>query len=170
MESPVAASNHQTREDPLHAAETKAQEYLSGWQRARADYENLQKRLDAELAEAVDAGKDALLRSLLPVVDYLEAAVGSVPETLKHSPWTEGVLQTHKALRRFLTDVGVAPFGDRGVPLDPALHEAIAEEASDVAAGTITRVVTPGYLRDGRVLRPAKVKVSFGPRPSSSTL
>lgn len=159
----MGSTHDRTPADVLRAAEAKAHEHFAGWQRARADYENLQKRMEAELSEATRAETDSLLRSLLPVVDYFEAAVSSVPENLKSTPWTEGVLRTHQALHRFLKEIGVASIADHDVPLDPSRHEAIAEEESDLANGRIVRVASLGYLRNGHVLRPAKVTVSAGP-------
>jgi molecular chaperone GrpE len=48
-----------------------------------------------------------------------------------------------------------------GEPFDPALHQAvILEEADGVPSGTVLQELQKGYLLDGRVLRPAMVKVA----------
>lgn len=144
----------------LRAAEAAAEENLEGWKRARADFQNLETRLSDEVAGATQWGKDTVVQSLLPVADYFEAATSLVPDALKAHPWTEGILRIHQAFQSALRDHGVTPIADTGVPLDPALHEAIAEEMSASEPGTVASIVSPGYRRGDRVLRPAKVKVS----------
>ncbi len=144
----------------LRAAEAAAEENLEGWKRARADFQNLEKRLSDEVAGATQWGKDTVIQSLLPIADYFEAAVALVPDSLKPHPWMEGILRIHQAFQRVLRDQGVTPIADTGVPLDPAQHEAVAEEMSDGEPGTVASIVSPGYRRGERVLRPAKVKVA----------
>lgn len=152
----------------------KAAEHLAGWQRARADYENLRRRMERAGANAAEAAKDQLLFRLLPIVDYFAAAVAHVPESRKDDAWTEGVLRTQQALAGFLREAGITPIVATDVPLDPAEHEAVAEVPSAHPPGTIVAVVSTGYRRNGRVLRPAKVTVSKGAQalrhPSQGTV
>ena len=156
-----AGTVHRTKDDPhLQAAEAAATEYLSGWQRALADYENLRKDLEDRLAHASGAAQDSVLKDFLPILDYFEAAMRHTPEELKSHPWTTGVIQIYHAFRSFLQEAGVTATGEAGSPFDPKLHEAVAEEPSHLPAGTITEVLAAGYLRNGRVLRAARVKVS----------
>lgn len=164
-----AAAVHGSSASDSQEVKQKAAEHLAGWQRARADYENLRRRLEREGAHAAEAAKDQLLFRLLPIADYFAAALAHVPESLKDDAWTEGVLRTHQALEGFLREAGITPIAATDVPLDPAEHEAVAEVPSAHPRGTITAVVSTGYRRNGRVLRPAKVKVSAGP-PASSAL
>lgn len=148
----------------LEHAMKSAEENLAGWLRARADYENLLHRVETERAEATAAGADHVLRTLLPVVDSLSAAVAQMPESLKQDPWGEGMIRTRQLLEDCLRDVGVEVIADASIPFDPNLHEAVAEESSELPQGILTAVIANGYRRNGRVLRPAKVKVSAGPK------
>lgn len=158
-----AATLHRTNTDPrIAAAEAAAMEHLAGWQRARADYENLRKDLEDRLAQASGAAQDDILKDLLPIVDYFETAMRHMPESLKSDSWGTGIAQIHQAFRAFLQEADVTATGEVGSPFDPTLHEAVVEEASSLSAGTILEVITPGYLRNGRVLRPARVKLSKG--------
>lgn len=145
------------------AAETKALEYLDGWKRARADYENLQKRLQEEVAAAREDGKQGVLRQLLPTFDQFETAVATVPEPWRGSPWIEGLQRIQQGWRKTLDAAGVTVIEEAGVPFDPTRHEAIGEEASDYPVGTVAMVLARGYACHAVVLRPAKVKVSSGP-------
>lgn len=155
--------------DALRAAEAKAAEYLAGWQRARADYENLHKRLHGELAGATDHGQDALLRELLPTLDAFEAAVAALPGEWHAHPWTEGFTRIHGALHTLLERLGVGTISETGGRFDPTRQEAVAEELSPLPTGTVTAVITRGYHRNGRVLRPARVNVSAGKGEEAGT-
>lgn len=155
---------HRTKDDPrIAAAEAAATEHLAGWQRARADYENLQRNIEERLAQASGAAQDSILKDLLPIVDYFETAMRHMPDALKSDAWVTGMTQIHQAFRALLQETGVTVTGEVGTPFDPALHEAIADETSSLPAEIITEVSAPGYLRNGRVLRPARVKLSKGP-------
>lgn len=164
-----AQALHRADDGLLREAQTKAAEHLEGWQRARADYENLRKRFEAERSEAGAAATDALLKALLPIVDYFDAALREIPEQLQSDSWTKGILQIHQVLRGFLQGAGVTPLEELGMPFDPQKHEVVAEEASEQPVGTVVGVVARGYLRQGRVLRPAKVQVSSGPASEESS-
>lgn len=148
----------------VHAAANVAEEHLAGWQRARADYENLRRRIESERAAATDAGGDAVLRGLLPIMDYFAAAIVHMPEEQKQQPWGEGVLRIHQALAGFLRDMGLEEISRTDAPFDPLIHETISEVPDSRPTGTLLEVVQPGYKRNGRILRPAKVKISAGPQ------
>ena len=136
--------------------------HLAGWQRARADYENLRKDMDARTAHAAAMITDTLLQDLLPVVDYFDSALRQVPNELTSHPWTEGIRRIHQALQSFLKAGGVTAIGQEGEAFDASRHESVAEEPSERPRGTITHVATRGYLRNEHVLRPARVRVSAG--------
>lgn len=146
----------------LAQLEAQSAERLAGWQRARADYENLQKRLGVELTEATEAGKDTLLTTLLPAIDHLDAALVTLPKDLATHPWAQGLRHAHKAFHDFLASVGLLPVDAAHVPFNPDEHEAVAQTPHAAPAGTVVTVVNRGYRRNGRVLRPAKVTVSTG--------
>ncbi len=47
-----------------------------------------------------------------------------------------------------------------GQPFDPNLHEAISQQESDAAPGTVVQVLQRGYKSGDRLLRPALVVVA----------
>lgn len=154
-----AAVLHGAAPRAARAWEQKAQEHLAGWQRARADYENLERRSQAEILTAAEAGRDVCLRALLPVVDAFTIAMAQAPEA-KTQPWVEGVFRIRQALDVFLREQGVTAFTETGIPFDPSCHEAVGDQESEFPNGAVVKVVAPGYRRNGRMLRPAKVVVS----------
>ena len=111
---------------------------------------------DAELERGRTKAKT--LEAFLPI---LELAHMAAQQAEHHpGPLSEGVHLLAREFDRFAAREGLQAMGKIGDAIDPARHEVLAEEAApDVAPGRISRVVTPGYLLEGRVLRVAKVCV-----------
>lgn len=131
------------------------QEYLDGWQRAKADYVNALKRFEEEKKGSLELGKVLSVQAFLPVMDSLERAetAGEVPEAFK------GIAkQLHTAAK----ELGLEKFGATGDAFDPTLHEALGQDtaASKDEDDTVTTVLEPGWKSKGLVVRPAKVRVA----------
>ncbi len=131
--------------------------------RAHAELENVKKRVAREKAEFLKFATEALLLELLPVLDNLERAMASARAEMGSNSLLEGVEMTARLFLSVLEKAGVKPIEALGQPFDPAFHEAVAQ--TDGPPGDTNRVVDViqrGYLLEGRVLRPAKVRVSRG--------
>ena len=140
----------------------QAAENLDGWQRARAEFANYKRRVEAERSElAASAGADALKR-VLPAVDDFERAVQTLPEDLKDKPWINGVLMVQRKLNAALEQSGITPIVvNPGETFDPNVHEAVTHEDSDqFGSEQIIGEVQRGYKLGDRVLRPAMVRVA----------
>ncbi len=62
----------------------------------------------------------------------------------------------------------VKPFEVAGQPFDPRVHEAVSRvESADVPSGSVVTELQKGYKVGERLLRPALVSVSTGPKPKS---
>lgn len=149
-----------TESSPLSEAEQKAQEYLLGWQRCQADYQNLQKETARRMAEHSKYATEGLLEELLPLVDYFKFAFNGVPEAEKNSPWLKGVEHIQTNLLNILRNNNVEMMEVVGKSFDANLHDAVAEVDSDQESGTIVEEVTPGFTLNGKVIRHAKVKTA----------
>lgn len=159
---------HSGNADVRRLAEEAAHS-LEGWKRARADYENLHQRSVEERRAARAEGGQQALRSLTQVFDHFDTAFTTIPEELATHPWVQGVRQISQAFSQALAAEGIEVIAERNVAFDPARHEAVESVASDVVpAGTIIDVIARGYVQQGTVLRPAKVKVSSGPQVPGS--
>ena len=127
--------------------------------RTLADFENYRKRADRERDDLRRYANAEVLRDFLPVVDNLEralAAGGSV-EDLK-----VGVELTLRQFKDLLRQRGVAEVDATGHPFDPTVHEAVArEEDAGVTVPTVTLEMQRGYTLNGRLLRPALVRVAM---------
>jgi molecular chaperone GrpE len=140
-------------------------EYLEIAQRARADFENYRKRAAREAAEAERRGRVAVARELVPALDNLERALGSVggaPEEGERNSDSliRGIELVLRELEGALSRSGVEAYDPAGEAFDPAWHEAVATRpAQDAGPGTVLETLERGYRLDGQVLRAAKVVV-----------
>ena len=163
----LAATTQQDQtaaESQLEKAQAEAAEYLDGWQRARADFANLKKRVEAEREEVRYRSNEALLRKLLPIVDDFERAFQTLPLELKDAAWVNGMSMILHKLETLLESENVTPLQVAGEPFDPAWHEAMLQEVtSDHPDGTVIEEMQRGYRLGDRVLRPALVKVASNP-------
>lgn len=144
--------------EELAEARAKRDEYLDGWQRAKADMANIRKDAAADAARASARGKEALLEDLLPALDSFDMAAMSESWGAIDDSWRSGMEQVRNQLLAALAQHGVERFGKVGEKVDHALHE-VVQEQEDVAGepGTIVRVLRYGYRSGGRVVRPAHV-------------
>lgn len=154
----------------LQLSETTAQrdEYLSSWQRAQADYQNLRRRLQSDIDAATARSKAPLLADLLLVLDYLDMAISAPCSTDEGRNLLAGVEMTKGQLVRALEREGVKPVGESGT-FDASVHQAVERvETSAAEPNTILATLRKGYTHNGVVLRPAQVKVAVSPNPSGT--
>ncbi len=136
--------------------------------RAHAELENVKKRAARDKAEFLKFATEGLLLEFLPVLDNLERAIASARSEVGSTSLLEGVEMTARLFLSVLEKAGVKPIEALGHPFDPAFHEAVAQtDGPAEEAGRVVEVVRKGYLLEGRVLRPAMVKVCHGAPPSS---
>lgn len=145
----------------VQAAQTQAQEYLQGWQRARAEFANYKKRVEREMKDSYGSAAGSVLKDILPAIDDFERAMNNVPEHLKDDPWVGGVGMILRKLNKVLEDYNVTVIDPTGEPFDPNRHEAIGtDDSSEVETGHVTVTMQKGYVLGDRVLRPALVRVA----------
>lgn len=151
--------------EKLEAARDEAGRNLETYLRVAADLENIKKRHLRDREETRKFSNEALIKSLLAVIDNLEQAlVHSEGDSDTVACVTEGVQLTLKGLMDILTKEGLVRVTSVGEPFDPNFHEAVSEmEDESVEPGTIIHELQSGYLLNGRLIRPAKVVVSRKP-------
>lgn len=129
------------------------------WLRARADYENLQRRTVRDAAAEQERARARVLEAFLPVFELAQIAAHQAE--LHPGPVSEGVVLMAREFARMLEREGLVAVGKAGEAFDPRIHEAVGqEEAAGLAPGAVARVVLPGYRLGDRVLRFAKVLVA----------
>lgn len=129
-------------------------------QHTRADFENYRKHTEADLERARQVGRETVVKKLLPIIDVLDLAMGSMPDELVDNDWAKGIAGAHKNLDKMMADLGLSHQDVKaGDKFDHNQHEAIALEDGDGEQEVISEVLRPGYLYHDIVLRPAMVKV-----------
>lgn len=142
---------------------TQSDEYLDGWKRAKADYLNLKKEMEVQNKEIKEWMSKIMILPLLSIIDSFEKAFSEIPENIKNESWIKGIESIKKQLEDYLKAQRVEIMVAKGEKFDPAKHEAIesvdlpTSEGSE--AGIVALELQKGYLINGEVLRPAKVKV-----------
>jgi molecular chaperone GrpE len=141
--------------DELAACRKEKQEYMDGWQRAKADYVNALKRF-SEDAQAIELkGRIHAVLALLPAFDALERAKvhGEIPV---------GFVAIAKQMEGAFAALGLEELGQVGEKFNPAFHEALGQDPAESleTEDTITVVLEKGWKIENIVIRPAKVRVA----------
>ncbi len=148
-------------EAELAELRARAEEYLDGWQRARAEFANYKKRIERDQEEGRGRAAAAVLTRLLPAVDDLLLALRDRPAGDEARAWADGIDLICRKLQGVLEAEGVELIPTEGADFDPLLHDAVTHEDSpDHREGEIIEVIQPGYRLGERVLRPARVRVA----------
>lgn len=130
----------------------KADEYLNNWKRAAADLANYKKDEIERVSELLRYGKEDIMEKFLPIMDSLYYATKHIRD--------EGLEQVWQQAVEFLKKEGVEEIEVIGKKFNPETMEAVEQVEIDVASGTVVEELQKGYMMQGKVLRPAKVKVS----------
>ncbi|OGE88877.1 MAG: nucleotide exchange factor GrpE [Candidatus Doudnabacteria bacterium RIFCSPHIGHO2_01_FULL_50_11] len=157
-----ADKSHDASHSPkqqLEEVRRQAEEYLNAWKRAAADFENYQKRRAREDQELLRMSKEWTILKLLPSLEALDLALKQVPSSDSHRIWAEGIGKILDSLDAALKEQGVERVKTVGERFNHELHEATEMVPDPQRSGIVVEEVAPGYLVNGRVVRPAKVKV-----------
>jgi molecular chaperone GrpE len=168
-ETSISQTPAAPNEDPMVALAREAADYKDRLLRSLAEMENLRKRTERQVADARDYGIAAFARDILAVADNMERALGALDAELREKAdggtkaLLDGVELTERELLKVLEKHGVKKFEPLDEKFDPNLHQAMFElpDASR-PAGTVARVIQPGYMIGERILRPALVAVAKG--------
>jgi molecular chaperone GrpE len=131
-------------------AEAERDQYLDSLRRLQADFENYKKRVAKQQADILERANEGLVIKLLPVLDTADLAEA-------HGSGDVGQLRA--SLLDVLSKAGLERIDPDGGAFDPNLHDAVAHEPGDGGEQEVAEVLRAGYRWNGRVLRPAMVKV-----------
>lgn len=148
---------------------TEAEEYLEGWKRTQAEFENYKKRQAASQKELGGYLIEKLLLDIIPVLDNFHQATQHVPEDQKNNSWVVGIQYIEKQLEDVLKANGVDMVeAKEGDLFDPKIHEAVNHEPSSAEATdgqgeseeekhVVSKMLQKGFKIGERIIRPAKV-------------
>ena len=146
----------------LKKSKAQSQEYLTGWQKERADFANFKAEEEKKRKERIDALKLNLVSDFFPVLDSFDMAFANKEAWEKVDPaWRTGVEYIHTQFMSTLDSYGISVIDQMNVDFDPMIHdpvERVSVESED-QHDTITKVIQKGYRAGEAVLSPAKVNV-----------
>ena len=161
LQKKVAVMEAQLEESFKRARETgeRLKETHDRLLRTAAEFDNFKKRAVKEKEDVQRFGIERLLKDFLPVMDNLERALDHA-EQHDLAQVIEGVRLVQKLFETTLAKHGVVGFSALGKSFDPGVHEALMQQESDEAAGTVVSEMAKGYKLNDRLVRPAAVVVA----------
>lgn len=145
----------------LEKCQKERQDYLAGWQRSRADFLNYKKEEMERFGEILKYANESLILQILPILDDFEKAEKEISDELKKNEYFKGMLQIKKQLQDLLKNQGIEEIKSLGEKFDPNFQEVVETvEVKDKESGVIVEEIKKGYKLNGKVVRPAKVKIN----------
>jgi molecular chaperone GrpE len=148
------------------AARAELESEIAGLQdrllRCQAEFQNFRRRVEKERYDLSEYASMEAVRTLLPVLDDLERALGA---ECADAEYAKGMELIYQRFSEALKKLGLEPIVAQGQPFDPHLHHAVemteTEEAPDQ---TVLAEFQRGYNFKGRPLRAAMVRVAVQPK------
>ena len=161
-EGPAAPAQRTPAYDEKAAGREEAREDWKGrYLRLRADFENYRRNAEAEREKLSGIGKEKILEDVFPLVEHMERAIRAARDAGDRTGILEGIEMVYQELLRTLDKHGVRRIQTVGEPFDPEIHEAVAVAPHpQYPEDTVIEEVRAGFVRDGRLLRPASVVVA----------
>jgi molecular chaperone GrpE len=130
--------------------------------RARAEVDNIRRRTEQDIEKAHKFALEKFSAELLPVIDNLERALALAnKEDPSMAPMLEGIELTLKSLLDAVRKFGIEVVGDKNIPFNPEIHQAMTIiDSAEHQSNHVIDVMQKGYTLNGRLLRPAMVIVS----------
>jgi molecular chaperone GrpE len=153
----------------IQKLKTEKEELLQTMMRRQADFENFKKRTERDRSEEAKRGVERLVLDLIPVIDAFDRALQAHDDPA-YEEYRKGITLIRKQLWDAIAKHGVLPIEAAGKIFDPHHHQAIERvETEEYPDGTIVAVFQDGYMFNGRVLRPAIVRVAVHPDEDASS-
>ena len=148
----------------LEKTRKEKEEYLNGWKRAKADLINYQKDEGKRFEEMMNYATEAMVMDLIPVLDSFELGIFALE---KNGQVDKGVYIIKTQLEEVLKKKGLEKIKvSSGDQFDTMKHESIGEAedpstgSGQAKSGTIAEEIESGYMLNGKVVRPARVKIT----------
>jgi len=150
--------NTEVMSDGIKKLEEENSDLKDKWQRALADYQNLERRTQTEISQRVSEKTNNLLLNFLNIYeDFLRAKNSLSKEKIN----TDGIQAVIKNMESLLSENNIKSIDAVGEIFDPQIHEAVSiVEDDSLDDGTITQEVSKGYISGKAILKPSKVIVS----------
>ena len=147
--------------DTIESLQAKVASLEDAVLRAKADFQNLQKRSAKERSEAVRYANAELMQSLLGVADDFERSLTAAESSDNGDAVVDGIRLIYDNFMKALRAYGLETVHALYEPFDPHVHEAVMQQPTDQhKPGTVIEELARGYRLRDRILRPTKVIVA----------
>lgn len=147
------------------------QEYLVGWQRAKADFVNARKADEESRKDFITYANQGLIEELLPVIESFQMAFSNKETWEKvDANWRTGIEYIYGKLMSTLKQHGLKELDPAGETFDPAQHASFENVPTDDPKEdhVIVAVIQKGYSLNGKVIKPPNVRVAvFEGKPTT---
>jgi len=146
----------------LKQLKKEKEEYLTGWQKERADFLNYRKQEDERRMMFSESVQERILTRFLGVVDSFNMAFANKEAWMKvDENWRKGVEYIYSQMNTIFDEYGVGPIGEEGEVFDPNIHQSVDIMETDKKEfdHKVAKVIQKGYKLGERVMRPARVNV-----------
>ncbi len=145
----------------VDALEEIANKLKNDYLRSLADFDNFRRRMEREIEERQRAGVEKLMEELLVVLDNFERALVTTTGEGNVEGLKKGVSLIYRQLCDVLERHGLKGYSCMGQEFDPRRAEAVGfVEVDKGNDNEVVEELSRGYECGGRVIRPARVKVS----------
>jgi len=160
-EEPFREERVPVRKMDAPCTETPQEDWKERYLRLRADFDNHKRHAEAQREQLSGMGKAKVLEDIFPLVEHMERAIRATRDAGDRTGILEGIEMVYQELLRVLEKNGVERIDTVGEPFDPEIHEAVAVSPHpDYPADTVVEEVRAGFVKGGKLLRPASVIVA----------
>jgi molecular chaperone GrpE len=146
----------------LKLCKKEKEEYLTGWQKERADFVNYKKQEEDRKANFSEAMRERIIMRFLTVMDSFDMAFANKEAWEKvDENWRKGVEYIHVQMGTVFEEFGVKSVGEVGESFDHNIHQSIEMVQTDKKENDhkVAEVIQKGYKLGDRVIRAARVNV-----------
>lgn len=148
-------------EQEIETLKKSVEETQNSYLRVLADFDNFRKRQREETARLTSCAREDIIRQLLPLIDNFDRTLQAAESEHSYESLVEGVTLTLRQVREMLQREGLEQIEAVGQEFNPEFHEALMRvETDDYPDNTIIDELEKGYTLNGRVIRPARVRVA----------
>src|ERR1035437_10572578 len=123
-------------------------EYLTGWQKERAEFANYRKQEDDRKMMFSESVRERILSRFLTVIDSFNMAFANREAWEKvDENWRKGVEYLYTQMNTIFEEYGVKAIGETGEAFDPNIHQSIDVVETDKKEQdhTVAVVIQKGY-------------------------
>ncbi len=129
--------------------------------RTFAEMQNVKRRSEEEISRVRRYEAEGFIVKLLDIVDDFERAISVKSDNLDTKKFMDGFEMIYAALIGIIHAQGVTEIICLDEEFNPEIAQAVlTEKLEDKKEGIVIDVLQKGYIYNGKVIRPAMVKVS----------